>query len=122
MGDVPVSLPGQVDWIVLSPEPLAGAGRPFPQAEIAWIRKHSWVDDVKTKVVFQSPILQNLFHPFQTQDDFLVQLRILEILNVLRVVATLAKNVARDRRDEDRPSFFQSLSNFCAASQNLFYE
>ncbi len=54
VGDVPVPLLGQVDWIVLSPQPLAGAGRPFPQTEIAGVREHSWINDIEAKVMFQS--------------------------------------------------------------------
>jgi hypothetical protein len=99
MGDVPVPVLCEVDRIVLSPQPLSGAGRPFPQTEIEGVREQGWVNDIKTEVMFNCPILQKFFYPFQAQDNFLIQLRILEIFDVLRVVAALAKDVARNRRD-----------------------
>ncbi len=99
MGDVPVPVRCEVDWIVLSPQPLSGAGRPFPQTKIAGVCEQCWVNDVKAKVMFNCPILQHFFYPFQAQDNFLVQLRILKIFDVLRVVAALAEDVARIRRD-----------------------
>jgi hypothetical protein len=61
-----------VHGIVFSPQPVTGAGSPLPQAEIAWICKQGWVNDFKTEVMFNSPILQDFFNPFQAQDHFLV--------------------------------------------------
>jgi hypothetical protein len=61
-----------VNGIILSPQPLSGAGGPFPQAEIARVRKQGWINDFKTEIVFNCLVLHDFFNPFQAQDHFLV--------------------------------------------------
>jgi hypothetical protein len=109
-----------MDGVIQSPQTLPGAGCPLPQAEVSRIREQCRIDNLEAKVVVNRPILQNFLNPFQAQDHFLVQLRILEIFNVLRVVTAFAKDIPRNRRDEDRPSLFQSMNQFWAPSQDLF--
>jgi hypothetical protein len=104
-----------MDGIVLSPQPMSRTGCPFPQAEIARIRKQGGINDLEAKVMLNCPVLHDFFNPLQSKDYFLVKLRVLKVLNVLGVFTTFPIDVARYRRDKDRPCIFEDLRQLRAA-------
>jgi hypothetical protein len=69
-GRCPVRLCGEVDRIILPPQPLTGARDKLSQAKIAWVTQQGGVNNFKTNIMFQCPVLHDFFSPLPNQEQF----------------------------------------------------